>query len=100
MGRLAASSIYRIPSPIEPCIHLECCGDTSIRDKTLHHLAESGDLVAVRVEGASTRCHAPTSALSRLNLATQDSEMRFVAPLDGLLWDRSSVREIFDFDYV
>ncbi|GAC1462543.1 MAG: hypothetical protein PVSMB7_02800 [Chloroflexota bacterium] len=26
--------------------------------------------------------------------------MRFVAPLDGLLWDRSSVREIFDFDYV
>jgi uncharacterized protein YcaQ len=26
--------------------------------------------------------------------------MRFVAPLDGLLWDRRGVQRLYDFDYV
>ena len=60
---------------------------------------DEGRLVRVDVEG--TIAHAPTAAAGGIDDEPRaGDEVRFLAPLDPLLWDRAAVAEWFGFDYV
>jgi uncharacterized protein len=61
-------------------------------------LIEAGELLELHVDGA--RFLAVPEALAVLDDAPRDVGVRFVAPLDGLLWDRKGVAHLYDFDYV
>lgn len=71
--------------------------DAQRRRRVLNDLLAEGRLVTVEVEGESFLALPET--LQALELPMPRG-MRFVAPLDGLLWDRRGVQALFDFDYV
>ena len=72
---------------------------TPERKEHLQELLQRGALVAVDVEGM--RYHALPQTLEYLD-QHDDSEhhLRFIAPLDQVMWDRKAVSHLFDFDYV
>lgn len=71
--------------------------DADRRRRALDDLLAEGALLSVEVEGEAFL--APPRALEALEGATPRG-MRFVAPLDGLLWDRRAVQRLYGFDYV
>lgn len=70
------------------------------RRRVIRALVDEGRLVPVDVEGV--RFHAHPAALATLDGdgAAPDGAVRFLAPLDQLLWDREAIRHLFHFDYV
>ncbi len=67
------------------------------RRRVLADLVADGELVRVEVDGEAYL--AVPSALAGLQRELPRG-MRFVAPLDGLLWDRRAVARLFGFDYL
>jgi uncharacterized protein len=71
----------------------------SERRLSLQELVQRGALVAVDIEG--TIYHALPRTLEQLDSGSKtDHHIRFVAPLDQLMWDRKAVADLFNFDYV
>lgn len=70
------------------------------RRKHLKELLKCGALVAVDVDGVTY--HTLPSMLEHLDesLNTDEQILRFVAPLDQLMWDRPAVAHLFNFEYV
>lgn len=70
------------------------------RRKHLQELLQRGALVAVDIDGVTY--HALPQVLEHLDksVKTDDHQMRFVAPLDQLMWDRPAVAHLFNFEYV
>jgi len=66
----------------------------------LQNLVQRGVLVAVEVDGVAY--HALPRTLEHLDEIGKCDEhhMRFVAPLDQLMWDRPAIAHLFNFDYV
>jgi uncharacterized protein YcaQ len=65
----------------------------------LQELLQCGALVAVDVDGV--RYHALPRTLELLDKSVKtENHIRFVAPLDQIMWDRPAVAHLFDFDYV
>jgi hypothetical protein len=71
--------------------------ESALRRRILDDLVAEGALLALEVDGEAFL--ATPSALAALEGA-RPRGMRFVAPLDGLLWDRRGVQRLYDFDYV
>ncbi len=71
--------------------------DAPLRKRVLADLVAEGRLRSLEVEGEAYL--APPDAPAALE-GTIPRGMRFVAPLDGLLWDRRGVERIYGFDYV
>ncbi|SEM21815.1 DNA glycosylase AlkZ-like family protein [Halomonas caseinilytica] len=72
------------------------------RDRIASRALDQGKLVALDVAG---ECHwATPEAVSCLDDAgsfnDSDQGMRFLAPLDPLMWDRRGICRVFGFDYV
>lgn len=77
------------------------------RKAWLEKAAQSGEVVPVRVEGVRRRYWAPASAAEELAAAEAapqawepEPEVRFLPPLDNLLWHRPRLADLFGFDYV
>lgn len=68
------------------------------RRSLLSELVQEGGLVPVEVD--EKRYHALPEVLALLDEPPLKPQVRFLAPLDQLLWDRKAVRELFGFDYV
>lgn len=68
------------------------------RRRRIAVLVEQGKVVPVDVGG--TRYHAAPEALATLDRQATDGSVRFMAPLDQLLWDRRATEELFGFEYV
>ena len=66
----------------------------------LQKLVQRGVLVPVDIEGVVF--HALPRTLECLDEKgkSDQHQMRFVAPLDQLMWDRPAIAHLFDFDYV
>ena len=91
------------------------CGDSKQRERAVLQLVESGELTPVHVgDSADTTnksmlYYMPTAALKLLNASSSLAPgvpivpivptMRFLAPLDSMLWDRKGIQHIFDFVY-
>lgn len=80
----APAALWSMPVPREERVRL------------IEELVEDGRLLPVDVEGR--RYHLPATALAAA--AEPAGRMRFLGPLDSLLWDRQAVRHLFDFDYL
>jgi len=67
-----------------------------------HHvqkLVSRGELVPLEIEGV--RYHAVPEIFDQLdNSVEKNDQLRFIAPLDQLMWDRKGVAQLFDFEYV
>lgn len=79
--------------------------DGQTRRAVLARLAERGELEAMAVEGVPNRTFyvraADVPALEAAGAEEMPKPMAAViAPLDNLMWDRSMLRWVFDFDYV
>lgn len=66
----------------------------------LQKLLKCGALIAVDIDGVTF--HALPRTLEHLDTIVKPDKqhMRFVAPLDQLMWDRPAVAHVFNFDYI
>ena len=78
--------------------------DGTVRHATLTRLVEQGDVVAVDIVGVPKRVFFMRTADLLTLDAVQDQappqpQAAFIAPLDNLIWNRTLIGLIFDFDY-
>lgn len=79
------------------------CGNSATRKAAIAQLVADGELTPIQVGEKGWSYYMPTNALPLLEAAgsenANEAEMRFIAPLDSLIWDRKGVLQIFGFDY-
>jgi uncharacterized protein len=92
-------SMGLMPKTAEACIWSGCGGSTQMR-AALAQLVEAGVLTPVLVGEKRVTYHVLTSNLHLLDTPSLPPRMIFLGPLDSMLWDRKTVRYIFDFDYI
>ncbi len=75
--------------------------NTNLRKRILNELVEEEELVLIKIENLKENFYLRKEDISILNESTSvnESNVRFLAPLDNIIWDRKLTREIFDFDY-
>jgi len=72
--------------------------DSKVREKILGQLLEKDELRMVYIEGINEPFYYPADAECYFN-SFDKNYVRFLAPLDNMLWDRELVSKLFDFDY-
>ena len=97
MRRYQAAGILR---PTAEAAIWSACHEAPKRKLALAQLLEAGLLTQLQIGELAGPYYAPTSALSLLNEQGSIPHVIFMGPLDSLLWDRKSLLQIFDFDYV
>lgn len=63
----------------------------------LPRLVQEGEIVPVEIEGV--KAHVTPEFLKLLDFPSLEPSVKFIAPLDQLLWDRKMVAHLFNFDY-
>ncbi|MDV4152569.1 crosslink repair DNA glycosylase YcaQ family protein [Clostridium sp. AL.422] len=73
-----------------------------LRQRILNELVEDGELILIKVETMKETFYLRKEDMSIVNESTfvNESNVRFLAPLDNIIWDRKLTREIFNFDYI
>lgn len=97
MRRYQATGILR---PTAEAAIWSACSDASKRKLALVQLLEAGLLTQLRIGELAGPYYVQTSALKLLDEPPANPRMVFLGPLDSLLWDRKSLVQIFDFDYI
>lgn len=75
------------------------CGDSAQRGQAIAELVESGALLPVHIGSGRAVFHMPYDLAPLLTAPAPSPRVRFIGPLDNLLWDRQAVRSIFGFSY-
>ncbi|QMS84668.1 DNA glycosylase AlkZ-like family protein [Candidatus Xianfuyuplasma coldseepsis] len=70
----------------------------SKRTASLKRLLQKNKIIEVHIEGLKDIFYIPKDALD-IPIKLHDS-IAFIAPLDNLIWDRSIILDLFDFDYI
>ena len=73
--------------------------DPKVRTEILRELEEDGELLACSVEGSRETFYIRKEDAGILEKQTAGSAVRFIAPLDNLIWDRGMTEELFGFKY-
>lgn len=75
--------------------------NSKIRNNAIKALLEKGEIKEFYVEDIKYPFYIRKEDLNLLNeiTDTDKKEMKFIAPLDNLLWDRTMIKSMFDFDY-
>lgn len=75
--------------------------DKTLRNSILTELVKEKSITTVSVEGIDETFYIRTEDTKFLNSVQEKNEptMRFLAPLDNLLWDRAMIKKIFGFEY-
>ena len=73
--------------------------DERQRKAALERLSERGEVIECRVENRRERFYMPSEARPMLDAAPRRPAVRFLAPLDNLMWDRDMVEALFGFRY-
>ncbi len=68
------------------------------RSKSLQRLIQQGLVTEIAIEGFQEPFYLPTNTLHLENRVVD--QISFIAPLDNLVWDRTILMELFDFDYI
>lgn len=77
------------------------CGSAAVRKQATLQLVEDGTLLPVQVGEKKTPYYLHCQALPHLDAPIPDeAEVKFLGPLDSLLWDRKAIQQIFDFNYL
>jgi len=72
--------------------------DKNTREKVINHLVDKKKLQVVYIEGIDTPFYFPYEAECYFNYPNK-GHVKFLAPLDNMLWDRDMINKIFNFDY-
>lgn len=75
--------------------------NSKIRNNAIKALLEKDEIKEFYVEDIKYPFYIKKEDLNLLNEIrdTDKNVMKFLAPLDNLLWDRTMIKSIFDFDY-
>jgi uncharacterized protein YcaQ len=73
--------------------------DKKKREKALKQLLEQGELSCIYVENIKAPFYFLKEDKHYFDLKNNDKQVRFLAPLDNLLWDREMISKLFAFDY-
>ncbi len=76
------------------------CGDSAKNKLAMAQLVEAGVFTSVKVGENALPYYMLTSTLDLLDAPLLPPRMIFLGPLDSMIWDRKTLRYIFDFDYV
>ena len=70
-----------------------------LRSEILKELIEESEILEIQVEGINAVFYIRKEDKEFFNNKLESKEVRFLAPLDNMLWDREMTKAIFDFDY-
>lgn len=73
--------------------------DRSLRNFTLKILYEKGEILRFYVEGIKNPFYMAKEDEKFLGFKEKTKKVKFLAPLDNMLWDRNMITELFDFEY-
>lgn len=73
--------------------------DSKIRTPSIKSLLEKGKIEEFYVQSIKKPFYIRSEDTKYLNQDATQKEMRFLAPLDNLLWDRKMIKDIFQFEY-
>jgi len=73
--------------------------DRKIRTEVLTKLVSYGELIDFYIEGIDEPFYMATEDERFFDQPTGKKQVKFLAPLDNMLWDRDLVSTLFDFDY-
>lgn len=76
------------------------CGSSAENKLAIAQLVEEGVLTPVHVGEKKLLYYMLTSTLDLLDVSLLTPRMILLGPLDSMLWDRKTLRYIFDFDYI
>ena len=73
----------------------------NLRKRIIGELVEEEELILIKIENSKENFYIRKEYIKLLKESTSINEnnVRFLAPLDNIIWDRKLTREIFDFDY-
>lgn len=76
-------------------------GDKNLRQRILDEHVADGLIQCIEIEGISDKFYIRSKDASLLNTksSTTSEAVRFIAPLDNLLWDRGMLSKLFNFNY-
>ncbi len=97
MRRYKATGILR---PTAEAAIWSACNEAPKRKLALAQLVEAGLLTQLQIGELAGPYYAQTSALKLLDEPPSSPCVIFLGPLDSLLWDRKTLLQIFDFDYI
>ena len=72
------------------------------RKAIIRHMEKNGKICPVKVEGVKIVYYILETYLNVIDASNEslnEEKVRFVAPLDNLIWNRRMISEVFDFDY-
>jgi uncharacterized protein YcaQ len=98
LGVAAAGDVFQGLGPAKPIPERpELAGRTALREE----LVESGELVPVTVEGLRGPRFVLRDAVELLASPPEPpASVAFLPPMDPLMWDRSLLKPLYDFDWV
>ncbi len=73
--------------------------DKEIRETVLQRLLEKNSITAFAIEGIDDIFYTGNDFFVNPADKRQEDYVRFIAPLDNMLWDRTMVERLFDFTY-
>jgi uncharacterized protein len=76
------------------------CGTSAQNRAAVAQLVEAGTLTPVHVGPAKLVYHLLSASLDLLAAAPPPSRVLLLGPLDSMLWDRRTLKYVFDFDYI
>ncbi|TCL57985.1 hypothetical protein EDD76_10799 [Kineothrix alysoides] len=73
--------------------------DMKMREEVLNYLVDIGELQMVLIEGIASPFYMACEDKKFFDVSLDKKYVKFLAPLDNMLWDREMIKKIFDFDY-
>lgn len=73
--------------------------ENEVRSSTLQTLLEKDKIDEIQVEGIKESFYVSKNFQEYTKCQTAESYVRFIAPLDNIIWDRKMLEMLFDFTY-
>ena len=73
--------------------------ERKLRERVLQGLVEKGEIVQLFVEDIKEPFYVTKEHMRFFDTDDSESKVKFLAPLDNLLWDREMISRLFEFDY-
>lgn len=76
-----------------------CLSENELRSSTLQSLVEKNRIDEIKIEGISEPFYLSKNAYAYIKEQALGDYVRFIAPLDNLMWDRQMTERLFGFNY-
>ena len=73
--------------------------DAKSRGKILNELLDEDKIIEIQIEGEKEKFYIKKEDEELLGKPVKKNIAQFIAPLDNFIWDRSLIKNLFDFEY-